>query len=383
MTDAPRVSVRSLDVLWTVGLVLTHYRAISSVESNRDRWDNDESFLRLNRTAGVEVMVKSPRFCFLIPVFMSALAAAQSDPAIHASQANALPAFAAVGAQMAAATAEPAFRFNSVKSYPAGGLYSQSAAMADLNGDGHLDLVLANLCQSQSDCLYIYDLPGSISVLIGNGDGTFQPPVSYLSGGIYPLSVAIGDVNRDGVPDLVVANDWITPFSADGAVSVFLGNGDGTFQAPLTYSSGGSGANSVAIGDVNGDGDPDLVVSNACETNNGSGCTGELGVLLGKGDGTFQPVVTYTTGKYHAGSLVLSDLKGNGHLDAVVVISCYVDVCLEGGVAVLLGNGHGAFRPPVFYTWEAEDGVGPLAVADLNGDGHPDLVVNAPPGVLS
>jgi hypothetical protein len=98
-------------------------------------------------------MVKSPRFCFLIPVFMSALAAAQSDPAIHASQANALPAFAAVGAQMAAATAEPAFRFNSVKSYPAGGLYSQSAAMADLNGDGHLDLVLANLCQSQSDCL--------------------------------------------------------------------------------------------------------------------------------------------------------------------------------------------------------------------------------------
>ena len=112
-----------------------------------------------------------------------------------------------------------------------------------MNGDGKLDLVVAN---------HVSD---TVSVLLGNGDGTFQPQTTYAAGS-FPTSVAIGDVNGDGRPDLVVAN------AQDGTASVLLGNGDGTFQTQTTVETG-SWSFSVAIGDVNGDGRPDLVFGNS------------------------------------------------------------------------------------------------------------------------
>src|SRR5208282_1700274 len=118
--------------------------------------------------------------------------------------------------------------------YGSGGYHADSVAVADVNGDGKPDLLVANQCASSSNCNN-----GSVGVLLGNGDGTFQAAVTYGSGGYYAESVAVADVNGDGKPDLVVANDCCAGGNGDdGSVSVLLGNGDGTFQTAVTYGSG-------------------------------------------------------------------------------------------------------------------------------------------------
>lgn len=203
---------------------------------------------------------------------------------------------------------------------------------------------------------------GGVDVLLGNGDGTFQDKVSYSSGVCGYASVAIGDVNGDGKPDLVVAGMSVDQCSgpADGEASVLLGNGDGTFQAPIIYKSGGinTGAritSSVALADLNGDGHLDVVVANDASNS--------VGVLLNNGDGTFQSGVTYSCGQYSASSVAITDLNGDGHPDLVVA---------GGGVSVLLGNGDGTFHPAVGYS---EANAVAVATGDLDGDGHPDVVV--------
>ncbi len=106
-----------------------------------------------------------------------------------------------------------------------------------------------------------------VSVLLGNGDGTFQTAITYDSGGEYALPIAVADVNGDGHLDLLVANECVAVAIARVAalrIGVLLGNGDGTFQAAVSYNSGGYNAYSVAVGDVNGDGKPDLLVTNQC-----------------------------------------------------------------------------------------------------------------------
>ena len=232
------------------------------------------------------------------------------------------------------------------------GVFPDFVAIGDLNGDGHPDVVLAG---SGS---------GQVSVLLGNGDGTFQPPRTYSSG--YAVSVAIGDLNGDGKPDLVVAN------GEGNSVTVLLGNGDGTFQPAVSYGSGGVYAVSVAIGDLNGDGHPDLVVANNCSNRWGCGY-GPVSVLLGNGDGTFQAAVNYTVGSPQ--SVAVEDVNGDGHLDLVVAEQTpFVDV--------LLGNGDGTFQPPVVYSSGGAGGGGSsVAIGDVNGDGHPDLVVAGSSGV--
>ena len=244
-------------------------------------------------------------------------------------------------------------------------------AAADLNGDGRMDLVVANPCGGYGECAYS---DGAVGVLLGNGDGTFQPAVLYDSGGPMPTSVAIADVNGDGIPDIVVANDWQYPFSNwFGTVAVLLGNGDGTFQPALVYGSDGADATSVAVADVNGDGIPDIVVANSCGTNS-NGCPGDgvVGVLLGNGDGTFNPAVTYDSGGTDATSVAIADLKGDGIPDIVVANFGSTD-----RVSVLLGNGDGTFQPAVTYNSGGQAWA--VAVADVNGDGKPDLVLAVAP----
>ena len=122
---------------------------------------------------------------------------------------------------------------------------------------------MANVCANASTLCT--NPNGWLGVLLGNGDGTFQAAVTYGSGGYSPSSVAVADVNGDGKPDLVVANSCLGQnCDTNGSVGVLLGNGDGTFQTAVTYGSGGEATSSVAVADVNGDGKPDMVVANRC-----------------------------------------------------------------------------------------------------------------------
>jgi uncharacterized protein (DUF2141 family) len=216
---------------------------------------------------------------------------------------------------------------------------------------------------------------GSVSVLLGNGDGKFRAAVVYGSGGSGATSVAIADVNRDGKLDVLVSNNCEPSGGncANGSVGVLLGNGDGTFQPVVTYASGGFFASALAVGDLNGDGKPDVVVTNGFST-------ATVGVLLGNGDGTFQPVVLYDSGSQSAKSVAIADLNGDGKPD-VVVTNCSFDngaLCAHdkdsNSVAVLLGNGDGTLQSAVTYP---TGGASPYAVKveDVNGDGKLDLVV--------
>jgi hypothetical protein len=258
--------------------------------------------------------------------------------------------------------------FLPVVTYGSGGFEPSSVAVADVNGDGKVDLVAVNVCANNSsgNCTS----HGSVAVLLGNGDGTFQAAVTYDSGDDLANSIAVADVNGDGKPDLVVANLG----RPSGSVGVLLGNGDGTFQPAVIYDSGGDFASSVAVADVNGDGKPDLLVANECADSN---CDGSVGVLLGNGDGTFRAVVTYSSGGLNAMSVAIADLNSDGKRDLLVANECAsAKLCgSTGAVAVLLGNGNGTFQAAIEY---ASGGAFPnsLAIADLNGDGKLDVVAN-------
>jgi len=220
----------------------------------------------------------------------------------------------------------------------------------DFNGDGRLDLAVAN--GSSND----------VSILLGIGDGTFQPQVRYAVGSA-PHAIVPGDFNGDGHLDLAVAN-----FGSDD-VSVLLGNGDGTFQPQVTYAVGIAPLGMVA-GDFRGDGRLDLAVANSNSHLYSASGTGSVSVLLGNGDGTFQPQVTYAVGSEPDG-IVAGDFTGDGHFDLAVANSGSDDV------SVLLGNGDGTFQPQVTYAVTSEVGFNPVAIVagDFNGDGETDLAV--------
>ena len=209
--------------------------------------------------------------------------------------------------------------------------------VADLNGDGKLDLVVANTASS------------TISVLLGVGDGTFLPQVTYPCAS--PVGLGVMDINHDGIPD-VVAGDYYA-----NTMSVLLGVGDGTLAAAVTYPTG-STPQTVAEGDFNGDGNVDVVVGNEGAAT--------VGVFLGNGDGTFKAMVTYAVGNLPQGVQV-GDFNGDGKLDLAVSNQG------DGTVSVLLGDGDGTFGAQATYAV----GVQPVGieVADFNGDGILDITV--------
>src|SRR5882757_9422295 len=198
----------------------------------------------------------------------------------------------------------------------------------------------------------------------GSGPLFFMPVVDYSSGGFGPASVAVADVNGDSKPDLIVANPCTDGTCQGSSVGVLLGNGDGTFGTVATYASGGNKTYSVVVADVNRDGKPDLVLTNFCT---GSNCLppATVGVLLGKGDGTFQPAATYNSAE-DSNALAVADVNRDGKADILVIG--------PDKVAVLRGNGDGTFQSAVKYSLGSEVGSS-VAVADVNGDGKPDLLL--------
>ncbi len=226
-----------------------------------------------------------------------------------------------------------------------------SVASGDFNGDGILDMAVAN---SGDD---------AVTVLLGNGDGTFDLKSSLAIGtGIY--SVATGDFNGDGILDLVVADcgfcGGTNNFS--DTVTVLLGNGDGTFTTKSTPTVGG-GPEYVAVADFDGDGILDLAVTN-CSCLIGSSGSSTVSVLLGNGDGTFR--TGSTTGVGEAPKFVaVGDFNGDGFLDMAVANQG------DSTVTVLLGVGDGTFTLKSSIPVGSSNIV--LVAGDFNGDGIPDL----------
>lgn len=253
--------------------------------------------------------------------------------------------------------------FQSPVTYSSGGILPYSVAIADFNLDGNPDIVV-------TDCSPYTGTPcGLFGILLGNGDGSFRAVVTNNSGGTGAWSVSVADLNADHKPDLIIGNlCFPVDCSGDGAVAVLLGNGDGTFQSPRTYDSGGRTLIPIAA-DVNGDGTPDILVLNA------NGNRG-LGVLIGNGDGTFRPVVTFPVGEKYTSSLAVADFNNDGKLDAVVSDcgSGQYTCQANGLVSVLLGNGDGTFQAAATFSSGGFYSLG-VVIADLNKDGRPDIVV--------
>jgi hypothetical protein len=238
--------------------------------------------------------------------------------------------------------------------FPAGAGPS-AEAVADVNGDGRPDLVVSDA------------LSNTVSVLGNNGDGTFQAPRQFAVGAFSPIAalgnsalgnlgrpVAVADVNGDGIPDILVAN------SGSSDISVLLGRGDGTFAPQRRFQATASPLG-MAVGDVNDDGIPDVVVVDSTAAH------GQVGVLLGRGDGTFQPPRFFAspfTDEFPVCTVRIADLNRDGHPDLIMNDQS------DPHTYVFLGNGDGTFRAgPALSLF------GPgLAVADLNGDHIPDIV---------
>ncbi len=216
-----------------------------------------------------------------------------------------------------------------------------SVAIGDLNGDGKPDLAVA-----------IFFNPSGVSILLGDGTGAFGPATNF-AGGAGPYSVAIGDLNGDGKPDLAVAD------AGNSTVSILLGDGTGAFGPATSFAVGASpyaGPYTVAMGDLNSDGKPDLAVAN--------GSNNTVSILLGDGTGAFGPATSFA-GEGETRFVAMGDLNGDGKPDLAVANDS------SNTVSILLGDGTGAFGPATSFPV----GSYPIfvAVGDLNGDGKPDL----------
>ncbi len=248
--------------------------------------------------------------------------------------------------------------FGNPVGYPTAGSFS--VITGDFDEDGSTDLAVGNA--------YVGGGGDTISILLGNGDGTFKPYIAVPVPGNGDDSLAAADLNHDGKLDLVVASSYNSP----GGVSVLLGNGNGSFAPAVSYPSPtvGAATNAVALGDFNGDGKPDIAVTNYDGYN--------VSVFIGVGDGTFKSAVNYPASFYPVG-LVTGDFNGDGRQD-IASVAGYI---LSAAVTVLIGKGDGTFTTHVNHTVPLYPY--DIATGDFNGDGKPDLVVDSfnTPGAVS
>ena len=174
----------------------------------------------------------------------------------------------------------------------------QSVASGDFNGDGIADLAVVNA--------------NSVLIFLGKGDGTFTQSSTSSPTGMSPITVAVGDLNGDGIPDLAVVNSCGPAYPCDnnnGTVTILLGKGDGTFSAVSATPVSGSNPVGIAIADLNGDGILDLAV-----TNYDAYSTNAVTVFLGNGDGTFQTGLNLARG-FDPRQIVVGDFNGDGKPD--------------------------------------------------------------------
>jgi Bacterial Ig-like domain (group 3)/FG-GAP-like repeat len=226
--------------------------------------------------------------------------------------------------------------------------------VGDFNGDGEPDLAIENAGDN------------SISIMLGNGDGTFtQAPTSPITGtgGTPPCeivtvqsncAIVVGDFNDDGVADLALTS------RLDNTVIILKGNGGGSFTPLVPPIAGFNNPEALKIGDFNNDGIQDLAVANAGDNT--------ISILLGNGDGTFKPAISSAVGSFPF-FLAVADLNGDGIADLAVVNGN------DDTVTLLKGNGDGTFTPFPASPLPVGDGASPIVAADFNGDGHVDLAV--------
>jgi hypothetical protein len=230
-------------------------------------------------------------------------------------------------------------------------------AVGDFNGDGNLDIAVGKF-GGTGVCV-------CIRVYLGNGDGTFQEPITTEWTGTFdtPFSMIAADFNGDGKLDLLVS-DGSSPFGGGDLNYVFLGNGDGTFN-PLPAFGGPGNGNFMAAADFNKDGKLDLYLGGILETGP------FFEILTGNGDGTFNLVQTVDT-LYTAKAPAIGDFNGDGNLD--LAVADYDAAGKKNVVGVFLGNGDGTFQKVVYYGVPYFNG--DATAADLNGDGNLDIATD-------
>ena len=227
-----------------------------------------------------------------------------------------------------------------------GGSNPRAVAVVDVNGDNKPDIVVA--CYTANN----------VVVFLNIGNGTFLAQTTYPTGaGSNPRSIAVGDVNSDNKPDIVVGS------YTSNNIGVFLNAGNGTFLAQTTYSTGASSnPSSVAIADVNNDNNPDIVIVSYTSNN--------VGIFLNAGNGTFLTQTTYSTGfGSNPRSAIVADVNNDNKPD--IVVACFS----SNNVGILLNVGNGTFLAQTTYSTGASSNPRTAVVADVNNDNKPDIVV--------
>jgi hypothetical protein len=234
----------------------------------------------------------------------------------------------------------------------AAGVNPQAVVVGDFNADKKPDLATANDGEN-------------LSIFLGKGDGTFGDPQSFPIGAPFSSGIAVSDFNGDGKQDLITTNSLIGAGRSDRTVSILLGRGDGTFNAPDVYQVGSPQPMMPAVADLNGDGSLDIAAPGGYPTT-------KVSVLLGLGDGRFSPATEFTTGP-NPHTLVVADLDGDGHPDLVTGNIGESGGPVGKGIAILFGKGDGTFEPKLDISGgDFGEGIG--AAADLDGDGKIDLI---------